>query len=129
MKTSSRVVVTVLVVATATFCGMFAPFAFAFRNAIWDPVFGVGFLVAGFVFHPFTGNRMVGLIGGGLWPLLVIAGIGFGAWMLTAARPSWRLAAVGLFALSVFLWVSVPTANRISRHGVPFYSSYCSVWY
>jgi hypothetical protein len=104
MKTSSRVVVTVHVVTAAAFCGMFAPLAFAVRNAIWEPVFGVGFLVSGFVFHPFTGNRMVGLIGGRHWPLLVITGIAFGAWRLTAARPYWILMSAFLFMIAALLW-------------------------
>jgi hypothetical protein len=83
---------------------MFAPLAFAVRNAIWEPVFGVGFLVSGFVFHPFTGNRMVGLIGGRHWPLLVITGIAFGAWRLTAARPYWILMSAFLFMIAALLW-------------------------
>ncbi|MDO8541199.1 MAG: hypothetical protein Q7S40_12240 [Opitutaceae bacterium] len=119
-----------MITGAAVFCGMFAPLVFSsVRNAIWEPLFGIGFFTAGFLFHPYSGNRVIGLIGAIAWPLLVCAIIGWGVWKLTASRSPWVAVTAALYFLSLCAWVSVKTANQLSSHAFPFYSQLSAAWY
>lgn len=109
---------------------MYAPLVFgSVRNAVWEPLFGIGFFFAGYCFHPYHGNRIVGLLGGSAWPLIVCTVIAFGGWRFTGSSLRTRLVACALFLASLVLWVPLDTVNRLVSHGVPFYSNLSSVWY
>jgi hypothetical protein len=131
MKTACRICVVCLAATTTAFCGMFAPVVFGpgFRNANWEPVFGVGFLISGLVVHPYVGNPAVGLIGSVIWPLLLTVGIAFATWRITAAPGRGAVVAGGFCAASFFLWISSGTASWLSLHYVPFFTNYSAVWY
>jgi hypothetical protein len=110
---------------------MFAPIVFGptFRNAIWEPIFGVGFLISGFVVHPYVGNPIIGLIGSVIWPLFLLVGIALGTWRNTAAPGRGAVVAAGFCAVSFLLWISSGTASWLSLHYVPFFTNYSAVWY
>ena len=131
MKKNFRISVVCLSVTTTAFCGMFAPIVFgsASRNAIWEPIFGAGFLISEFTFRPFVGNPVAGLIGCVIWPLLVAAGIALAVWKITAAPRRGALVAAGLFSASLLFWISAGTASWLSLHYVPFFTYYAAVWY
>jgi len=98
-----------------------------FRNVVWEPLFGVGFLVAGLLFQPFTGNRIVGMIGMA-WPLLLLALVGLLAWNLAAARPRWRWVAAFVFVVSLLAIIPSATADRLARF-LPLFSNELFAWY
>lgn len=121
-----RLTVAVACTAAATLCGMFAQvlFGVTHRNAVWEPLFGIGYGVAGWLFHPYAGNRIIGAVGLIWWPFLVVCGISFASWRLAARFDRRAKYAAMLFIASLCLWVGDSTANSLSIRGVPFFFNY-----
>ena len=131
MSKSTRLIIVASVVSISILCGMFGPIAFGehHRSAVWEPLYGIGFFVAGFIFHPYSYNQTIGLIGFWAWPLLVIIGLGFLTWRATAQSRHSMAICAALFAASLCWWVSDRTANVLSVSWVPFYFNYYATWY
>ena len=125
MRKWLRVTVAAVVTASAVCCGMFGLAAFGpeHRNAIWEPVFGIGYFVAGFILHPFTLNRTIGIIGGLIWPLFVTVGVGWLTWRITSGPRRVRAWSAVFYILSLCCWVSSAAADYLSLHWIPFFSN------
>ncbi|MEO7191987.1 MAG: hypothetical protein ABI051_13115 [Vicinamibacterales bacterium] len=99
--------------------------ASAVHNLPWEFFYGLGFYIAGFVFHPDAFNRTIGIIGYLLWPLLATVLVFFLARIAIRSSRPWRIVAAGVFAASVMLWINHERANDIARRW-PIFTIYAA---
>jgi hypothetical protein len=129
--------VPLLVALIAAFFGMFLPVlayelfhndAIEPHNVVWESLFGIGFYVAGFIFHGYLANPWVGLIGQVLWPLIAITMVFFAS--RAVLRSSYRRCTVWacVFFFSLLICVGHDAANYLSVHGLPLYGNLYATW-
>ena len=115
-----------LCAALATIAGVFLPFMLhGIRNLPWEVIFGSAFYVTWF-FRSVLGEHLEGLVGGVLWPFVVIASVWYAGSRVCAASRFVRLASLSLFILSLFVCVSSDTANLLAAR-IPLYLNESSV--
>jgi predicted benzoate:H+ symporter BenE len=117
---ASRVFVGLLCAALATVAGIFLPFILhGVRNLPWEVIFGAGFYITWFL-RDVVGERIEGLLGGLLWPVVVIASVWYSTFRLCGTARVVRVAAVSLFMITLLVCISSDTANSLAVR-VPLY--------
>lgn len=94
------------------------------HNLIWESVYGVGYYVSGFIFRPYTLNPTIGLIGFILWPLIATVIVSLLTLLAIRASPRWRILALGVFVVSLLIWIDDAQANELCRKGWPIFYNY-----
>jgi hypothetical protein len=126
----------------AAFFGIFLPVAvyesfhndsFELHNVFWESVFGIGFYAASWYCHlsshQYIGDRMVGLVGTLLWPLVaIIMTFLISRRVLRASRRT-RLIWTAAFLVSLFVCVGHDAANYLAVRHVPLFWNYSAVWF
>jgi hypothetical protein len=130
IRLRAKFVFPLVVTLIAAFCGMFLPIAVEnTHNVVWESVYGLGFFVAGFFAHGYTGNPVVGIIGLLVWPLAASAIVFFLARCSIDSTGMIRLLIGVLFVVSLFTCVSHETENYLSVHGAPLYWNLYATFY
>jgi hypothetical protein len=93
------------------------------RNFTWESVYGVGYLTADLVL-PANASRIIAAFGLLLWPVLILAVVGFTAWTVLRRSRRARVIATILFACSLVIWISDAQANWLAAHYWPMYGNY-----
>ena len=110
----ARIFIGFLCAALATTVGMLLPLiVHGVRNLPWEVVFGFAYYFTGFFRSSQLGYRLDGLIGGILWPLVVIAFVWFAASRICAAGAFVRVASLALFILSLAACVPAETFSAL----------------
>ena len=95
------------------------------RNLPWEFIFGSAYYVTWYL-RSLLGECLEGLVGGVLWPLVVIALIWFASARVCAASRIVRLTSLSLFIASLLVCVSADTANILAQR-IPLYLNEFSV--
>jgi hypothetical protein len=126
----------------AAFFGMFLPVAvyeslhndsFELHNVFWESVFGIGFYAASWYCHlsshQYIGDRMVGLVGTLLWPLVAIVVTFLVSRCVLHASYRTRFIFAATFLLSLFICVGHDGANYLALRHFPLFWNYSAVWF
>jgi hypothetical protein len=105
------------------------------RNIIWESIYGIGFSVSAWVCYffnfDFAPSRPVGVVGGLVWPLLVMAVVFIASRRILRKSFRTRLVWGAAFLLSLFICVvGRNAANYLAdRCYLPLYWNYEANWY
>lgn len=128
----------ILVVVAVAFFGLFLPVAvyelshsdsFELHNVFWESIFGIGFYLAGFIFHGYLTNPGVGLIGMLVWPLVIVIIVFFGTRAVLRSSQNHRILWGCLFVFSLLACAGHDAENYLSIHGLPLFWNLYATWY